>query len=174
MSALVSSCVKDITKFTNNPSFSTFGITIRSKASPFVTRDFSSSFNTDSWGTKSYGKLKLNYTETTQRATPLAIWSQTAKNNSGVSRRAKNFQIREVHPSQKNMHCIFETPEGANVSLVKYDAITSRFSLDTDPKLIIEYSNQYFGNYKDEFMGEVTDIILMINGTFISYKEKRD
>ena len=100
-------------------------------------KEFESSFNSESWGISSFYK-KENITETTQRGTPLALWSQTSKNNTPISRKAKNTDIREVHPSQRCRHCIAETPEGVNNGLIKYDCITSTFSLERDEEDIMD------------------------------------
>lgn len=102
-----------------------------------VKKEFESSFNSESWGISSFYK-KENITETTQRATPLALWSQSAKNNTPISRKAKNTEIREVHPSQRCRHCIAETPEGINNGLIKYDCITSTFSLERNEDEIMK------------------------------------
>ena len=81
MNSLLLLCKRDIIKFSTNPDFSVFGNTLRSKASNHLQRDFQSSFNTPYWGTRAYGKVKQNVTETTKRDTPLLLWSMSAKNS---------------------------------------------------------------------------------------------
>ena len=173
LNSVIQICLRDISKFSSNPDYSIFGSSLRSKASSYLTRDFNRSFNTDSWGASVYGKTKKQYTETTKRDTPIALWSQTAKTNNSISRRAKSFEIREVHPSQRDKHCLSESPEAITVGMIKFSAITNRYSLETDENIPIEFIKDFFGNKGDIIKGETCDFVIIVNGNFISYKEKK-
>ena len=172
LNSVIQQCKREINKFSTSPDYSVFGNTMRSKSSSSITRDFNRSFNTDTWGASIYGKMKKQVTETTQRATPVAIWSQSTKTNNPSSRRIKKFDIREVHPSQRDKHCLIETPEGINVGMVKYTCITNRYSLDTDENIPINYIKEKVGNMGDVVDGKKCDIIFLINGKFVSILEK--
>lgn len=168
LNSIIHICSKDISKFSTKPDFSIFGSTLRSKSSASLTRDFNSSFNTDSWGPRVYGKQKKGITETTQRATPIAIWSQSTKTANSMSVRSHSTTIREVRPSQRDKHCIIETPEGIRIGMVKYTAITNRYSLDTDENIPIEFAKKYLGN-----MSKEKNISFMVNGKFLSVLENK-
>lgn len=170
MNSLLLLCKRDIMKFSTNPDFSIFGNTLRSKATNHLQRDFQSSFNTPYWGTRAYGKVKQNVTETTKRDTPLLLWSMTAKNSTDVDKRDLKMSVRELHSAQRGMHCVAETPESASISLVKYTSLTCRFSLETDEEDVLKYCEQYLGSHREEIGEEKTDLVLMINGRFVSYK----
>ena len=170
LNALIQDCVKDIEKYSSS-NYSNFGTVLRSKSSNRFKKDFPNSFNTCYWGTPTYGKLKENVVEATKRDTPLALWAMAVKNNNAVSRHDTKMGIREVHPSQRDKHCIAETPEGQGISLVKYLSVTCRISLDTDENLPIEYISEEFGNYNDIVNGNETNTILMVNGRFVNYEE---
>jgi DNA-directed RNA polymerase II subunit RPB2 len=170
MNSLLLLCKRDILKFSTTPDFSIFGNTLRSKASNHLQRDFQSSFNTPYWGTRAYGKVKQNVTETTKRDTPLLLWSMCSKNSTDVDKRDLKMSVREVHPSQRGMHCLAETPESSSISLVKYNAITCRLSLETDETEILLYLEKYIGEEGEKIGNDTCDMILMINGKFVSHK----
>ncbi len=170
MNSLLLSCRRDIQKFSTNPDFSVFGNTIRSKAPNHLQRDFQSSFNTPYWGTRAYGKVKQNVTETTKRDTPLVLWAMSAKNNKDVDKRDKKIEVREVHPSQRDKHCLAETPESSSISLIKYLGITCRLSLETEELDVLKHSKNFFANKNDSIKGEICKTAFMINGRFVSYE----
>ena len=171
MNSLIQVCKREIEKFSTNPDYSGFGNTLRSKAPSHLQGDFQRSFNSPFWGTKTYHKLKENVTETTRRDTPLLLWSMSTKNSKNVDKRDQKMSVREVHPSQRDKHCLTETPESSSVSLVKYLSTTCRLSLETNEDLVVDYIEQYVGREGDEIGEEVCEIILMLNGRFVSHKE---
>ena len=170
MNSLLLLCKRDILKFSNNPDFSVFGNTLRSKASNHLQRDFQSSFNTPYWGTRAYGKVKQNVTETTKRDTPLLLWSMAAKNSKDVDKRDMKMSVREVHSSQRDKHCLAETPESSSISFIKYLATTCRLSLESDENNILEYCKKIIGNKNEKVGDKKCELIIMINGRFVSYK----
>lgn len=172
LNSLMMLCRRDIEKYSTKPDYSVFGTTLRSKAPAHLKRDFTGSFNGTSWGTKTYGKQKENVSETTKRDTPLNLWSISAKNNNPISQRDKKIEVREVQPSQRDKHCLSETPESVRISLIKYFAATCRISLDTDENIPIDYISNDIGSMNQRINGEICDIILMVNGKFISLPGK--
>ena len=172
LNALIDECVRDIEKYSSS-NYSNFGTVLRSKSTNRFKKDFPNSFNTCYWGTNTYGtRLRENVVEATKRDTPLALWAMAVKNNNAVSRHDTKMGIREVHSSQRDKHCVSETPEGQNVSLVKYLTVTCRISLDTKEELPVNYISDNIGNMGDIVNGTKCDMILMINGKFTSYPEK--
>ena len=172
MNSLIQICKRDIMKFSSNPDFSVFGNTLRSKAPNHLQGDFQRSFNSPFWGTKTYGKMKQNVTESTRRDTPLLLWSMSTKNSKDVDKRDMKMSVREVHPSQRDKHCLTETPESSSISLVKYLATTCRLSLETEEEEILDYIyKNYIGKKGKIIKGEICDIPLLFNGRFITYKD---
>ena len=172
LNSLMMSCKRDIEKYSTNPDYSVFGTTIRSKAPAHLKRDFTGSFNGTSWGTKTYARHKENVAESTKRDTPLNLWSISAKNNNQISQRDTKIKIREIQPSQRDKHCLTETPESTRISLVKFFSSTCRVSLETDENIPLNYIKEDIGNMNQKVNGEYCDIILMLNGKFVDFKEK--
>ena len=170
MNSLICNCKREIEKFSTNPDYSGFGNTLRSKAPSHLQGDFQRSFNSPFWGTKTYNKQKQNVTETTRRDTPLLLWSMSTKNSKDVDKRDQKMSVREVHPSQRDKHCLAETPESSSVSLVKYLSTTCRLSLETDERNVLEYASEYLGKENKIIKGDKADIILMVNGRFVSHE----
>lgn len=122
-----------------------------------ITSQFESWF---SGGNGADNDLKeVNKTEQTKRDTPLNLWSQADKTNPEASRKGKNTDIRDVNGSQRDYHCIFETPESEAIGLVKHFAITCNVSINevgfNIPKIIRENGKRRSDKY---------DYYPMVNG----------
>ena len=168
--SLFSNCRRDITRYSTNPDFSVFGNTLRSKAQNQLNREFTRFFNIGTTTTNSVPTSK-NVSEQTKRDTPLSLWSISAKNTSNVSTKDKKMSVREVHESQMHCHCVAETPESEQVSLVKFLATTCRISLATDENIVINYAEGYFGKENEIIDGEPCDYIFNLNGRFIRHRD---
>ncbi len=171
LNSLMMLCRRDIEKYPP-VDYSVFGTTLRSKAFNHLKRDFTGSFNGTSWGTKTYGKQKENVSETTKRDTPLNLWSICGKNNNPISQRDKKIEVREIQPSQRDKHCLSETPESVRISLIKYFAATCRISLDSDENIPIQYIKDEVGSMNQKVNGKICDINLVVNGKFVNLPEK--
>ncbi len=166
-------CRREIDKFSTKPDYSPFGKILKAKSSNHLKRDFTGSFNGTSWGTKTYGKQKENVSESTKRDTPLNLWSISAKNNNPICERDKKLEVREIQPSQRDKHCLSETPESVRISLIKYFSSTCRISLDTDENIPINYISEEIGKMNEKVNGLFCETILMVNGKFVSFPKKR-
>lgn len=173
LNSLMMLCRREIEKYSTNPDYSSFGKILKAKSSTHLKRDFTGSFNGTSWGTKTYGKQKENVSESTKRDTPLNLWSISAKNNNPISQRDKKMEVREIQPSQRDKHCLSETPESVRISLIKYFSSTCRISLDTDENIPLQYIKKDVGNMNQKVNEEICDTILMVNGKFVSMPEKK-
>lgn len=122
---------------------------------------FESSFNTK-WGAVNSQK-KETIAEQTKRDTPIALWAQTSKKNSGSSRRNKKPDIRDVQGSQFDYTCPVETPEGENVGLVKYASVTCVMTLKRSGLPIYLLANEY--KNKGEFIITINGKLVVIDGT---------
>ena len=165
---LISNCKRDITRYSTNPDFSVFGNTLRSKAPNQLNREFTKFFNVGVTGCPTVLTNK-NVSEQTKRDTPLALWSISAKNTSNVSTKDKKMSVREVHESQMHCHCVAETPESEQVSLVKFLATSCRISLATDENKVLEYAKDFLGKENDIIDGKECNFIFNLNGKFVKY-----
>lgn len=124
--------------------YSAFGLRLRSKSEGKMRNEFETSFNTDDWGVNGTKFSRANYSESTLRETPLQLWSQIDKNNvnKGSTQAAKR-ETREIQPSQRNHHCIIETPESEAIGYVKHNCITNIYSIRRDKKEIANIISEF-------------------------------
>jgi DNA-directed RNA polymerase beta subunit len=124
-------------KFNSNEFLNGFTQRIKGNGAK-ITKEFRDSFNSEVWTVKGYsykgvsmsGWSRENISNSTDRLTPLSLFSQLDKSNTPASRQNKNAEMREVQPSQRNRHCPAETPEGENNGLNKYKSILCNFSIE--------------------------------------------
>lgn len=137
--------------------------------------EFISSFNDEIWSIKGYsymgkskgGWSKDNVSNSTERLTPLSLYSQLDKNNTPSSRLSRSSDIREVQPSQRNRHCPSETPEGKNVGLNKYQSLLCMFSIGETKERIEELKNKILELSKQNYYVSQNDednMKIIING----------
>ena len=96
-----------------------------------------------------------------------------AKNSKDVDKRDMKMSVREVHPSQRDKHCLAETPESSSISFIKYLSTTCRLSLETNEMDVLDYCSEFIGSKDKKINGEKCDLILMLNGRFVSYKDSK-
>ena len=77
-----------------------------------------------------------------------------------MSTNGKATEAQELQPSQRNKHCIIETPEGHQVGIVKYNAITSVLSIKRNPIQILKFLEKEGNKYSKENF----NILVLING----------
>lgn len=150
-----------------NINFINFGDYLNSKSKDIFKKIFETSFNTSTWGVKNEPMRRENYREQVRRDTPIALWSQLAKNTNNIPTSGTVVDVRFIQPTQRNKHCIMETPEGEQVGIVKYNCITGIFSLCRDEKDIINMIKKYGGPYDEKEF----NILPMVNGFPISDEE---
>lgn len=93
-------------------------------------------FGPNAWGVKRAYK-KENITESLKRDTPLAVYSQICRVNTPTSKQSKNAAVRMPHASGLGYCCLYDTPEGEGLGLVKSLATSCYISLERDPSKII-------------------------------------
>jgi DNA-directed RNA polymerase beta subunit len=175
LSTLVSSLFKstinkvkhDKEKNSKSGDYFTFGELLNSKSSSEFKRWIDKSLNTSVWGINTTGWEVHNHSESTKRDTPLALWSQVIKNTNETSVEGEVVELRYLQPSQRNRHCIAETPEGKQVGIVKYNALTGLFSISSNPEEIIKLANNLGKMYSETY-----NILLLINGEIIINKKE--
>ena len=89
------------------------------------------SFSTGNWGPKNKTK-RAGVAQLLQRKSYLDALSNKRKIVNPMKKESKQYEPRKLHPSQWGYICPSETPEGANVGIVKNMALTSYITLTTD------------------------------------------
>lgn len=118
----------------------------------FIEKEFIAMFNNAS--KDSY--KKENKSDSLKREAPLSIFAQIGTTNTGISRQSKSPLVRKVHSSQVRYICIFETPEGEPIGLVKHTAMLGSWSQERDPSLIINILNQCRSFYISQAIERLT------------------
>jgi DNA-directed RNA polymerase beta subunit len=130
-----------------------------------IREQFIKAFGPNAWGVKrSY--RKDNITESLKRDTPLAVYSQIGRITTPSSRQSKNSAVRMPHPSQLCYVCLYETPEGEGLGLVKNLASSCYISLERESEPIINIikNDKNLDNiiFKDRLSSEL--LPLTVNG----------
>jgi DNA-directed RNA polymerase beta subunit len=156
-------------KFNSNDFLNGFTQKIKANGSK-ITKEFKDSFNSEVWTVKGYsykgvsmsGWSRENISNSTDRLTPLSLFSQLDKSNTPTSRQNKSAEMREVQPSQRNRHCPAETPEGENNGLNKYKSILCNFSIECSQEdqlfisdIITEESTNRYGDFSVVLNGAI-------------------
>lgn len=149
--------------------FSNFAEWLNSNSKDTIQKTFFTSFSTDNWGVKQKNFIRENHAEVTRRDTPLALWAQTVKNNTFIDTNNHIPSVRELQPSQRNRHCILETPEGKQVGIVKYNAVTGIFSLERDISVLEDIFNNYCSPYTSKH-----EYIVLLNGFPHFFSNKKE
>lgn len=140
--------------------FSIFGELLNSKCYSEFKKNIDKSLSTANWGVGGTGwDNRENHAEATKRDTPLALWSQGIKNTNSCPTDGQVFELRFLQPSQRNRHCIAETPEGKQVGIVKYNSLTGLFSIESDDTNILKLSETYGGLYSEKY-----STLIIVNG----------
>ena len=143
-----------------------FAEQLRQKSPEVLKQTFTSSLNTATWGVPKKKFTRENHAESTRRETPLELYSISSKLVSKVPIEHKLKEVREVQPSQRNRHCIIETPEGQQVGIVKYSSLTGIYSLNNE-----DFDFEQYVIDKVEKHSQTHRYLLMINGINMLDKE---
>ena len=135
---------------------------LRQKSPETLKQTFTQSLNTATWGVPKKKFVRENHAEQTRRETPLELYSISSKLTSKVPIEHKLKEVREVQPSQRNRHCIIETPEGQQVGIVKYSCLTGFYSLNNEAFDFESVLKSQLKSYSAE-----NKFLLMINGVCI-------
>jgi DNA-directed RNA polymerase subunit B len=152
-----------------------FGEYLNSKSKDELKKNFEASFNTTSWGVNEQNFDKKNYRELVRRDNPLALWSQIVKNMNSSSVKGASKTVRVIQSTQRNHHCIIETPEGINVGIVKYNCLTGIFSLTRDEQIIKDFLYKFAVKYQNnkEYYLILVNGMPCVNKEEIIYADKK-
>jgi len=154
--------------------YSAFGLKLREKSEGKIKNEFENSLNTPDWGVNGTKFDRVNHSEATLRETPLQLWSQIDKNNNnGASAQGNKKETREVQSSQRNHHCIIETPESEAIGYVKHTSITNIFSISRNKKEMSKIISKECGPQNEEnyILVTLNGVVLVFEGT-MCYADK--
>lgn len=97
--------------------------------------NFVTAFGPNKWGLAKR-KTGENITDSLKRATPIEVFAQITRVSFNVNRQSKALDLRLIHPSQLGYLCLYESPEGEGIGIVKNLATSCYISLDRDPEVI--------------------------------------
>jgi DNA-directed RNA polymerase subunit B len=92
--------------------------------------------------TGNWGRGRVGVTQLLDRTNYLSALSHLRRVQSPLSRSQPNFEARELHPTQFGRICPVETPEGANVGLVKNLALSAVISVTAPTEQILDILGQ--------------------------------
>lgn len=156
MNMVINEC-KKLKNSDNNVDYIFFSDFLRQKAPNQLSKVFFNSFNTGTWGVGGY--IRENHAEQYRRETPLVSWSISNKCVGSASPQIKETDPMQVQPSQRNRHCVIETPEGQQIGLVKYSSLTGIVSIERDDIDIYRYLEKKTSEYSEK-----TPYLILING----------
>lgn len=122
-----------------------------------ITNLFINSFQPNNWG---YKGSKENISDFLKRENPISVYSQIRRVNTPISRQSKQDQLRMLQPSQIGYICVSETPEGKNLGLLKYLAISCIISSEREEDSVIELLR------REGVSEEPPGLPIAINGVF--------
>jgi DNA-directed RNA polymerase subunit B len=89
--------------------------------------------------TGNWGRGRVGVTQLLDRTNYISTLSHLRRIQSPLSRSQPNFEARELHPTQFGRVCPVETPEGANVGLVKNLALSAIISVTVPVDYVMEH-----------------------------------
>lgn len=127
--------------------------------------NFVTAFGPSGWGLMKHIK-KENITDSLKRETPLSVYSQLSHVNTPTSRQSKTPEIRAVHPSQLGYICLYDSPDGDTIGLVKSLACTCYISLERDANIFLLMLKEGGSLYDYTSKNKIKDeqVPLLVNG----------
>ncbi len=100
------------------------------------------SLSNGSWGLKNSSKPKTGVSQTLQRLTYLGTLSSLRRVVLPMEKTLKTLEPRKLHCTQWGVICPYETPEGANIGIVKNMAMMCHITIPSNPEIIKEYLDE--------------------------------
>ena len=119
----------------------------------YFSAKFLKSFETHKWGVAIYD-MKDGIVDTLNEESRAAVLSHISRINIPTNRQAKQFAIRDIHPSNFFYYCITENPDGDNCGLLRHKAVTTSISLERDYDKIYEKIKPYIYKKKQTNMNK--------------------
>ncbi len=115
-------------------------------------------FATGNWGVQKNAYIRTGVSQIMNRLSYASGLSHIRRIVLPVDKDGKNAKIRQIHPTQFGMVCVFETPEGMQIGTVKNMAIFSRTSESMSSQLLVDTLMPYVGD---------VGTIVLVNGAVI-------
>jgi DNA-directed RNA polymerase beta subunit len=127
--------------------------------------NFVTAFGPNKWGLAGR-KSSENITDALKRATPIEVYAQITRVTFAVNRQSKSLDVRLIHPSQLGYLCLYESPEGEGIGIVKNLATSCYISLERDPEVLYQMFKEdgILGLFVSSNKENIDQIPLMING----------
>ncbi len=93
--------------------------------------------STGNWGLKSSAQMKKGVAQVLQRVSFLGTMSNLRRIVSDLDKNVKQTEPRQLHNTQYGLICPFETPEGANIGIIKNMSLTAYITIPSDPTVIM-------------------------------------
>lgn len=117
-------------------------------------------FATGNWGVQKNSYIRTGVSQIMSRLSYAATVSHIRRIVLPVDKDGKNSKIRQIHPTQFGMVCVFETPEGLQIGTVKNMAIFARVSVPISAQLVIDILKNMLAS---------TGCTVMVNGIIIGH-----
>jgi DNA-directed RNA polymerase II subunit RPB2 len=129
-------------------------------------------FATGNWGVQKNSYIRTGVSQILSRLSYASAISHIRRIVLPVDKDGKNAKVRQIHPSQFGMMCIFETPEGMQVGTVKNMAIFARVSQHVPHQIVIDSVIECLedGPRSVASLCSKTTIVT-VNGTVVGYTD---
>lgn len=127
---------------------------------PDIGKGLKCCFATGNWGVHKNAYIRSGVSQIMSRLSYSSYLSHIRRITLPGDKNGKDTAIRQIHPTQFGMTCIFETPEGLQVGMVKNFAIFARTSIAVSHHMIIDIISRFFD---DE------GIRVMVNGIIVGF-----
>lgn len=92
--------------------------------------------STGNWGLKSSSQMKKGVAQVLQRVSYLGTMSNLRRIVSDLDKNVKQTEPRQLHNTQYGLICPFETPEGANIGIIKNMSLTAYVTIPSDSTMV--------------------------------------
>ncbi len=118
-------------------------------------------FATGNWGVQKNAYIRSGVSQVLSRLSYASMVSHIRRIVLPVDKDSKNVKIRQIHPTQFGMVCVFETPEGMQIGTVKNMAIFARVSIAVPHQLVVDTVMPYV------CQNEISGAVVLVNGSII-------
>ena len=93
--------------------------------------------STGNWGLKSSSQMKKGVAQVLQRVSYLGTMSNLRRIVSDLDKNVKQTEPRQLHNTQYGLICPFETPEGANIGIIKNMSLMACVTIPSDSTMVM-------------------------------------
>lgn len=130
-----------------------------------ITSNLYRCFTTSNWGVPKSNYIRQGVSQVLDRKNLLGYYSHLRRLVIPIGKESKNIQIRQLHPSTIGFLDCTESPEGANIGIVKNFALLTRVSEDIEPTYIQDIIEKQLYEYLVD--KNIINCKLILNGCWI-------